>query len=60
MKDLMKYDKYNGYFTWRPTDLHGNISLKCFEGEIFSDKICRETQNTHFGFSSYVENGGCL
>jgi len=60
MKDLMKYDKYNGYFTWRPADLYENISLKYFDGEKFSDKSCRETQNTHFGFSIYVENGGCL
>ena len=69
MKDLLKYEKYNGYFTWRPTDIYENISLKCFEGENFSDKSCRETQNTHFVFNIYIyiyiyifffENGGCL
>jgi len=30
MEDLMKYEKYNGYFTWKPTDIYENISLKCF------------------------------
>ena len=60
MKDLLKYDTCNGYFTWGHTDLYENIYLKCFEGENFSDKSCRETQNRHFDFSICFENGGCL
>ena len=27
---LLNYDKYNGYFTWRPVHIYNNISVDSF------------------------------
>jgi hypothetical protein len=62
MKVLLNYDKYKGYFTWWPTDIYENISLKCFEDEKIFIWNCREIQNTYFVFNNFIsfENDGYL
>jgi hypothetical protein len=45
---LLKSDRNNGYFTWRPIYIYDNISLNYFWNDKSSDKICRGNQNTHF------------
>jgi hypothetical protein len=43
----LKYDKNNGYFTWRLTHICDNISLNS-QSEKCCRKICTENQSTYF------------
>jgi len=49
----LKSDNNNRYFTWRPIHICANISLFPSYNEKFSDKICREKENTHFMFNNF-------
>jgi hypothetical protein len=48
MQALLKSDKNNGYFSWRPTYTVAHWFLLRMRN--VSDKSCRENQNTHFMF----------
>ena len=43
------------YCTWRPVYIFVNISLSCSQNEDFSNKRCRENQNTHFMFNNFSQ-----
>jgi hypothetical protein len=49
---LLKYDKNNGYFTWRRFHIYDNISLNSPQNEKYFRQNCRENQNTHFMFNN--------
>ena len=53
---LLKSDKNNRYFTWRPMYIYDNIALISSYNEKCCTQNCREIQNTHFVFSKFVEN----
>ena len=54
IKFALKFDKNNNwYFTRRPMYIYDNTSQNSSKNGIFSDKICRENQNTHFVFRSF-------
>jgi len=44
----LKYDKKNGYITWRHANTYNSISVILLRMRNVSDKSCRENQNTHF------------
>jgi len=44
---LLKYDKYNGYFTRRPIYIYHHISLTSSFDEKCFREICTENQNTN-------------
>jgi hypothetical protein len=45
---LLKSDKNNGYFRWRPAYIYDNISLSSSCNANVFDENCRENQNTYF------------
>ena len=45
IKVLLKYDKNNGYFSWRPVHIYDNISLNsCYNEKFF--KVTEKAKNT--------------
>ena len=50
---LLKYDKNNGYLTWRPFYIYYHISLSSSENEKSSDILCRENHNIYFMFNNF-------
>ena len=44
----LKYDENNGYFIRRPISIFDHVSISTFRRRNFSDKICRNKQNTYF------------
>ena len=57
----LKYDKNNGYFTWRSIYIFGHISPKSSRNVAdklrnVADKRCRENQNIHFIFNAFFFN----
>jgi len=45
----LKYDKNNGYFTWRPTYIYDNISLIASKNEKFFGQILyRKSKHTFY------------
>jgi hypothetical protein len=56
----LKYDKDNGYSTWRLIriyDLSRSVFLRMTN---ISDKLCTENQNTHFIFNNFSRKSCCL
>ena len=54
IQDSLKYDKNNGYCTWRPTYIYYIFFAELFvELEMFRTKSRRENQNTQFKFSNF-------
>jgi hypothetical protein len=49
---LLKSDKSNVYFTWRPMRVYDNISV-LLRMRRFSGTSCRESRYTHFMFDSF-------
>jgi hypothetical protein len=45
---LLKSDKNNGYFTWRPVYVYENVSLSSYKMKNISGGRCRENKNTSF------------
>ena len=57
---LLKSDKNNGHFTWRPTDIYGNIRLNASQKEKrFRQKLCRESNHTFCGQSFFSPLKSC-
>jgi hypothetical protein len=53
---LLKSDKNNGYFIWRPMYIYGSISQFFSECEMFQTKVV-EKMKTHFIFNKvFSEN----
>jgi hypothetical protein len=52
----LKSDRSNGYFTWRPMYVFDHISVNSCYMRKFSDKSCRESQNTHFMFNNFFSS----
>jgi hypothetical protein len=52
---LLKYDKNNGYFTWRPIYILTISRWILLRVKNVSDKSCRENQNTHFIFKNFSQ-----
>jgi hypothetical protein len=44
----LKYDRNNGYSTWKRMQIFDHISLSSSQNEKPSDEICRQNQNTNF------------
>jgi hypothetical protein len=53
IKYSLKFDKNNGYFTWRTVHIYDHISLS-FSLKNVSDKSCRENQNSNFIFRTFL------
>ena len=57
---LLKSDKNNGHFTWRPTDIYGNIRLNASQKEKrFRQKLCRESKHTFMVNLSFFFRKSC-
>ena len=53
IQDLLKSDKHNGYFTWRPLDIFYHIFHTSFRMRNVSHKSSRRNNNTHFAFNIF-------
>jgi hypothetical protein len=52
IQDLLKYDKNEGYFTWKRFQIYDNISLNSSYNENCFKQNWREKQNTKFLFNN--------
>jgi hypothetical protein len=53
VKVLLKFDKHNRYFAWRCKYIYDYISMYLLGMINFSDKSCRENQNTYFMLNNF-------
>jgi hypothetical protein len=54
IKVSLKWDKNNGYFTWRPIHIFITSHSILLRKRQVSDKLCGENQNTHFKFNNFI------
>jgi len=51
---LLEFYKNNEYFTRKPVNTSGHISLSSSQNEKCYKQSCRKNLNTHFAFSNFV------